>query len=133
MEDKKNDGIPKEQAMRSKYHQMTIKQLQQTKKELYKTIIALSKKGEVNTETFKENLSNLLEIRYQLAIKKEFEQSIGVDISIFYQKESLFTIPTIESSLEQTLESIQPLNQIYKNKMTELYQKNQQSSEGPSV
>ncbi|HFD6483290.1 hypothetical protein [Enterococcus hirae] len=55
---------------------MTIKQLQQTKKELYKTIIALSKKGEVNTETFKENLSNLLEIRYQLAIKKEFEQSI---------------------------------------------------------
>lgn len=65
---------------------MTIKQLQQTKKELYKTIIALSKKGEVNTETFKENLSNLLEIRYQLAIKKEFEQSIGVEISIFYQK-----------------------------------------------
>ena len=103
------------------------------KKELYKTIIALSKKGEVNTETFKENLSNLLEIRYQLAIKKEFEQSIGVEISIFYQKESLFTMPAIESSLEQTLESIQPLNQIYKNKMTELYQKNQQSSEGPSV
>ncbi|EMF0167990.1 hypothetical protein MOW07_08825 [Enterococcus hirae] len=112
---------------------MTIKQLQQTKKELYKTIIALSKKGEVNTETFKENLSNLLEIRYQLAIKKEFKQSIGVEISIFYQKESLFTMPAIESSLEQTLESIQPLNQIYKNKMTEFYQKNQQSSEGPSV
>lgn len=92
---------------------------------MYKSIIALSKKGEVNTETFKENLSNLLEIRYQLAIKKEFEQSIGVEISIFYQKESLFTMPAIES--------IQPLNQIYKNKMTELYQKNQQSSEGPSV
>ncbi len=42
-------------------------------------------------------------------------------------------MPAIESSLEQTLESIQSLNQIYKNKMTELYQKNQQSSEGPSV
>ncbi|ENZ6653858.1 hypothetical protein ACG7HM_001314 [Enterococcus hirae] len=75
----KNDlenAVPEISKERSEYVELGIKDLRKTKKKLYDEIIKAYRNGYVDTPSFKENLRDLLEVRYQIAMKKGVKRNV---------------------------------------------------------
>lgn len=75
----KNDlenAVPEISKERSEYVELGIKDLRKTKKKLYDEIITAYRNGYVDTPSFKENLRDLLEVRYQIAMKKGVKRNV---------------------------------------------------------
>lgn len=75
----KNDlenAVPEISKERSEYIKLGIKDLRKTKKKLYDEIITAYRNGYVDTPSFKENLRDLLEVRYQIAMKKGVKRNV---------------------------------------------------------
>lgn len=77
----KNDlenAVPEISKERSKYVKLGIKDLRKTKKKLYDEIITAYQNGYIDTPSFKENLRDLLEVRYQIAMKKGLKRNVFI-------------------------------------------------------
>lgn len=75
----KNDlenAVPEISKERSEYVELGIKDLRKTKEKLYDEIITAYRNGYVDTPSFKENLRDLLEVRYQIAMKKGVKRNV---------------------------------------------------------
>lgn len=75
----KNDlenAVPEISKERSEYVELGIKDLRKTKKKLYDEIITAYRNGYGDTPSFKENLRDLLEVRYQIAMKKGVKRNV---------------------------------------------------------
>lgn len=75
----KNDlenAVPEISKERSEYVELGIKDLRKTKKKLYDEIITAYRNGYVDTPSFKENLRDLLEVRYQIVMKKGVKRNV---------------------------------------------------------
>ncbi|WP_240143718.1 hypothetical protein [Enterococcus hirae] len=77
----KNDlenAVPEISKERSEYVKLGIKDLRKTKKKLYDEIITAYQNGYIDTPSFKENLRDLLEVRYQIAMKKGLKRNVFI-------------------------------------------------------
>ena len=77
----KNDlenAVPEISKERSEYVKLGIKDLRKTKKKLYDEVITAYQNGYIDTPSFKENLRDLLEVRYQIAMKKGLKRNVFI-------------------------------------------------------
>ncbi|ENZ5599867.1 hypothetical protein ACGWY2_002214 [Enterococcus hirae] len=70
------NAVPEISKERSEYVELGIKDLRKTKKKLYDEIITAYRNGYGDTPSFKENLRDLLEVRYQIAMKKGVKRNV---------------------------------------------------------
>lgn len=70
------NAVPEISKKRSEYVELGIKDLRKTKEKLYDEIITAYRNGYVDTPSFKENLRDLLEVRYQIAMKKGVKRNV---------------------------------------------------------
>lgn len=70
------NAVPEISKERSEYVELGIKDLRKTKKKLYDEIITAYRNGYGDTPSFKENLRDLLEVRYQIVMKKGVKRNV---------------------------------------------------------
>ncbi|OQO69962.1 hypothetical protein BH747_08610 [Enterococcus villorum] len=68
------------------YHQGGIDNLRKRKQELNKNVTEAYKKGDIYTDQTKADLRELLELRYQITLRKELQLIFGFDVIDFYRK-----------------------------------------------